>query len=153
MKQLKYLLLVTLLIASIAISSDAGNLLVSTEAVHAASDPMIAAAGDIACDPANPAFNGGAGTANACRQGATSNLLVDAGYSAVLPLGDNQYFCGGYQAFQDSYHPSWGRVKDITRPVVGNHEYEITTDDATGIGTDCNDDNAIAAGYFNYFGS
>ena len=153
MKQLKYLLLVTLLIASIAISSDAGHLLASTEAVHAASDPMIAAAGDIACDPANPAFNGGAGTANACRQGATSNLLVDAGYSAVLPLGDNQYFCGGYQAFQDSYHPSWGRVKDITRPVVGNHEYEITTDDATGIGTDCNDDNANAAGYFNYFGS
>jgi hypothetical protein len=53
----------------------------------------------------------------------TSNMLVNGGFAAVLPLGDNQYYCGGYQAFTQSYDASWGRVKTITYPAVGNHEY------------------------------
>ena len=113
----------------------------------AASDPVIAAAGDIACDPTNSSFNGGNGSSSSCRQKYTSDLLVNAGLAAVLPLGDNQYYCGGYQAFLQSYDLSWGRVKSITRPVVGNHEY------LTSGGTDCTSANAGAAGYFNYFGS
>ena len=113
----------------------------------AASDPVIAAAGDISCDPGSSSFNGGNGSATACRQKYTSNLLVDAGLAAVLPLGDVQYFCGGYQGFLQSYDLSWGRVKDISRPVVGNHEY------LTSGGTDCNPANQGAAGYFNYFGA
>ena len=92
-------------------------------------------------------FNGGNGTSSSCRQKYTSDLLVNAGLAAVLPLGDNQYYCGGYQAFLQSYDLSWGRVKSITRPVVGNHEY------LTSGGTDCTSANAGAAGYFNYFGS
>ena len=118
-----------------------------SDAALAAADPVIAAAGDIACDPGSASFNGGNGSATACRQKYTSNLLVDAGLAAVLPLGDTQYYCGGYQAFLQSYDPSWGRVKDITRPVVGNHEY------LTSGGTDCNPANQGAAGYFNYFGA
>ncbi len=112
----------------------------------AASDPVIAVAGDIACDPSNSNFKGGVGSSNSCRQMYTSNLLVGSSLSAVLVLGDNQYYCGGYQAFLQSYDPSWGRVKDITHPAVGNHEY------LTSGGTDCNTANAGAAGYFNYFG-
>src|SRR5436190_15279541 len=46
-----------------------------------------------------------------------------------------------------TYDPSWGRVKPITHPAVGNHEY------LTSGGTDCNSANAGAAGYFKYFGS
>jgi hypothetical protein len=114
----------------------------------ATADPVIAAAGDIACDPTNGNFRGGAGTSGACRQRYVSDLLVGAGLSAVLPLGDNQYDCGGFQAFQQSYDPSWGRVKSITRPAVGNHEY-LTS----GGGTGCDPSNAGAAGYFNYFGA
>ena len=110
------------------------------------SDPVIAAAGDIACDPTNPNFNSGNGSTNSCRQKYTSDLLVGAGFSAVLDLGDNQYYCGGYQAFVQSYDLSWGRVKDITHPSVGNHEF------LTSGGTDCNAANAGAAGYFKYFG-
>ncbi len=109
--------------------------------------PVIAAAGDIACDPASVSFNGGNGGATACRQKYTSNLLVNAGLAAVLPLGDVQYHCGGYQAFLQSYDLSWGRVKNISRPVVGNHEY------LTSGGTDCTPANQGAAGYFNYFGA
>ena len=115
--------------------------------VAAAGDPVIAAAGDIACDPSDSAFNAGQGNSNACRQLYTSNLLVNAGLAAVLDLGDNQYYCGGYQAFQQSYDLSWGRVKSITHPSVGNHEY------LTSGGTGCNISNEGATGYFTYFGA
>src|SRR5881275_3061297 len=58
---------------------------------QAGADPVIAAAGDIACSPSNSSFNGGLGTSTACRQKYTSDLLVNAGLAAVLALGDNQY--------------------------------------------------------------
>ena len=115
--------------------------------VAAASDPVIAAAGDISCDPGNSPFNGGKGTSTSCRQKYTSDLLVNAGLAAVLDLGDNQYFCGGYQAYIQSYDLSWGRVKAITHPVPGNHEY------LTSGGTGCDSFNSGAAGYFRYFGA
>jgi hypothetical protein len=111
-------------------------------AVHpaaVASDPVIAAAGEIACDPGAANFNGGAGTATGCRQKYTSDLLVNAGYAAVLPLGDNQYFCGSLTAFEQSYDLSWGRLKSITHPAPGNHEY------MTSGGTGCDNTNAAAA--------
>ena len=65
----------------------------------AASDPVIAAAGDIACDPTNASFNNGNGTSGSCRPKYTSDLLVNGGFAAVLALGDNQYYCGGYQGY------------------------------------------------------
>jgi Calcineurin-like phosphoesterase len=116
----------------------------NAEVAYAAADPVIAAAGDIACDPASSSFNGGNGVATRCRQRYTSDLLVNTGLDAVLPLGDNQYECGGYQAFLQSYDLSWGRVKSITHPVVGNHEY------LNSGGTDCA---SSATGYFTYFGA
>src|SRR3954447_5185602 len=100
-----------------------------------AAAPVIAAAGDIACDPAGSFFNGGAGDSTHCRQKATSDLLTGGSYAQVLPLGDTQYENGDLAKFQASYDPSWGRVKSISRPAVGNHEY----------------DTASAAGYFDYF--
>jgi hypothetical protein len=59
-------------------------------------DPIIAAAGDIACDPNSEQFNGGNGTDDHCRQKYTSDLLVNASLAAVLALGDTQYYCGSY---------------------------------------------------------
>src|SRR6266516_7838853 len=112
----------------------------ATPRALATGDPVIAAAGDIACDPANANFHGGAGSSNACRQRYVSDLLVGSGLTAALPLGDNQYECGSLPAFQQSYDPSWGRVKPITHPVVGNHEY------LTSGGTGCDSSNAGAAG-------
>ena len=109
-------------------------------------DPVIAAAGDIACDPTASGYNGGAGTSASCRQKATSDILVGADLAAVLPLGDEQYECGGASAFAQAYDPSWGRVKSTTHPAVGNHEYQ------TSGGTGC-DATGNAGGYFSYFGS
>jgi len=112
----------------------------------ATTDPVIAAAGDIACDPTSSSYNGGNGTSGSCHAMNTSNMLVNGGFSAILPLGDNQYYCGGYQAFVQSYDASWGRVKGITHPSVGNHEY------LTSGGTDC-DTTGKGLGYFQYFGA
>src|SRR5215212_6543123 len=79
------------------------------EAAAATSDPVIAAAGDIACDPGNRSFNAGKGTLRSCRQQYTANLLEGARLTAILALGDIQYYCSGYQAFLKSYDLSWGR--------------------------------------------
>jgi len=99
-----------------------------------AADPVIAAAGDIACDPASDYFNDGTGDATHCHQQATANLLSSGAYTQVLPLGDTQYENGTLAKFQTSYDPSWGRMRSISRPAVGNHEYS-----------------SGAAGYFDYF--
>ena len=82
----------------------------------AAQDPVIAAAGDIACAPGDPV------TADTCHQQATSDLLVAAPLAAVLPLGDIQYDSSSLANILGSYDPTWGRVKAISRPIVGNHE-------------------------------
>ncbi|HEX7171171.1 MAG TPA: DNRLRE domain-containing protein, partial [Candidatus Limnocylindria bacterium] len=103
----------------------------------AGGDPVVAAAGDIACDRV--------GTTD-CRQVQTSDLLLAGAYDAVLTTGDHQYECGSATEFAIGYEPSWGRVKAITRPSVGNHEY-LTTG-----GIDC-DPVGTAADYFDYFGA
>jgi chitodextrinase len=146
-RQFRYFISIIILIELIWLSPNSSRPNKEMPVALAASDPVIAAAGDIACDPTNSSFNAGNGTSNSCRQKYTSDLLVNANLAAVLPLGDNQYYCGGYQAFLQSYDLSWGRVKGITHPVVGNHEY------LTSGGTGCTTANAGAAGHFNYFGA
>ena len=86
-------------------------------------DPVIAAAGDIACDPESKYYNGGVGVPARCGQLRTSNLLLQQDLWQVLPLGDNQYQYGELADFMASYDPTWGRTKHLQRPVIGNHEY------------------------------
>jgi acid phosphatase type 7 len=104
----------------------------------AAADPVVFAAGDIACDPLDVEFNAGDGTATACRQKATSDAILANGADAVLALGDLQYDAASLQNFLASYNLSWGRLKAKTFPVIGNHEGVTPT---TG------------AGYCKYFGA
>jgi hypothetical protein len=104
-----------------------------------ASDPIIGAAGDIACDPLAAEDRRSVG--RACQQLATSDLLLRDRVVAVLPLGDNQYENGTLATYQASYARSWGRLKRITRPVPGNHEYV----QAGG--------SSRAPGYYRYFDS
>jgi 3',5'-cyclic AMP phosphodiesterase CpdA len=97
----------------------------------------IAAAGDIACDPGAATAARNRGFTNVCRERATADLLVKGHYAAVLTLGDNQYENGGLSDYQTAYGTSWGRLKTITYPVPGNHEYGTSG----------------AAGYYTYFGA
>jgi Tol biopolymer transport system component len=98
-------------------------------------DPVIRAAGDIACDPGLTRYGTGLGTRDACHMLETSDLLLKMDLSAVIPLGDLQYEDGTLDKFQRSYDPSWGRLKAQTHPAVGNHEYRTPG----------------ATGYFDYF--
>lgn len=120
------------LLATIGVLAAAWASGAAAEAV-AAADPVVAAAGDIACDPTDSGFNNGNGTPVRCRQRYTSDLLLNSGLSGVLTLGDNQYNSASLANFKASYAPSWGRVKSITHPSLGNHEP------------------GRATGYFDYF--
>ena len=87
------------------------------------SDPILAGAGDIA----SCASTGDEATAE----------LLDAIDGTVFTAGDNVYTSGTSAQFVNCYDPSWGRHRDRTRPVPGNHDY----------------DTAGAAGYKGYFGT
>jgi acid phosphatase type 7 len=102
----------------------------SPAAGASASDPVIAAAGDIVCASNTP-------TAMTCRHRFTADILKAGGFDAVLTLGDNQYETGSLTNFRRYYNPTWGAVKAITHPTPGNHEYGTPQ----------------AAGYFAYFGA
>jgi hypothetical protein len=85
--------------------------------------PVVVAAGDIAD----------------CRtegDDATARLVGSIDASTVLTLGDNAYPDGSSEDFEECYDPTWGRFKNRTKPVPGNHEY----------------DTRGAEGYFDYFG-
>jgi hypothetical protein len=67
----------------------------------------------------------GAGDVSTCdndNDEATAKLL-DGLPGTVFALGDNVYLDGTYDEFTRCYHPTWGRHKNRTRPVPGNHEY------------------------------
>lgn len=102
-----------------------------THSPSTTADPVVAAVGDMVCAP------GATVTTSACRQEAVSNSIIAAKPAALLTLGDNQYPAGSLADFRGAYAPSYGRVKSITSPTVGNHEYATTG----------------AAGYFDYFGT
>lgn len=98
---------------------------------------MVAALGDIACDPQSPEFRSGAGTGTECTMRATAQLASRLRPTTVLTLGDTQYEDNAYWKYMASFAPTWGRLKPIIHPAIGNHEYATPG----------------AAGYFRYFGS
>lgn len=61
--------------------------------------------------------------------------LLDTIPGTVFTTGDNAYDSGTSTQYANCYDPTWGRLKDRTKPIPGNHEYR-TSD---------------AAGYFQYF--
>jgi hypothetical protein len=115
---------------------------VTTPPASGGSGTVVMAAGDIACDPADPSYNGGNGTSSKCRQKWTAQLL--SGADGVLALGDTQYDCGGLAAFNASYHPTWGQYKNITHPILSDEDFGNQ-------GTNCGAPGAD--GYFAYWGS
>jgi acid phosphatase type 7 len=90
-------------------------------------DPVLAGAGDIACNAALRACTTKCGTSCCdCKDGATYNQLVSINPTYVFTLGDNQYENGDYANYSDTldgYASTWGQKIGITFPAVGNHEY------------------------------
>lgn len=118
-------------------SAPTGVIAASPAPEIAASDPVVLAAGDIACAPDKDTV-----TRTSCHERATAKLLTRS-VGAILMLGDAQYECGAADAWT-SFDATWGRFKDLIRPVIGNHEYQTTG------GANCPGD---GSGYFDYFGS
>jgi hypothetical protein len=102
--------------------------------VPAAPNPVVVAAGEIACPTTHPAYNSGEGTATECRHKHTANLIADA--DAVLVLGNAQYPTGSMRQYQVAYESAWGQQRNVTHPTPGEHDY------ASGSGKD----------YLQYFG-
>src|SRR5436305_6062981 len=112
----------------------AAVLLAAAQVAHAAPDPVLAAAGDIACAP------GTTTTATTCQQQATADLVSSNAPTAVAVLGDNQYQSGTYAEYTGAgaFGATWGAFKSLIHPALGNHEYGQN-------GTSAPD------GYFDYF--
>jgi chitodextrinase len=85
-------------------------------AANAVADPVVYTAGDIACEP------GSSTTSNQCHERYTSDIIVNGGATKALAVGDLQYNSATLSNFLNSYDKTWGRVKSITRPALGNHE-------------------------------
>jgi hypothetical protein len=113
--------------------------------------PVIAAVGDMACDPEDPHFNGGEGTRFDCAAGRVSDaVLEDTSLRMVLGLGGYQYDCSDPADWEVSYEPSWGRLDELMRPIPGDHEYKTKRDVH---GDACPKSNSRAKSYFDYFGA
>jgi hypothetical protein len=109
----------------------------------AGGDPVVVAAGNIACDPAEKPMNDELRESSGpiCQAKATADLAASLRPSAVLALGDLQYDDGTLEKFRTSYGLTWGRLRQITHPVPGHKEY---LDAMSG---------RPAGGYFAYFKS
>src|SRR5580704_4175629 len=76
-------------------------------------DVVIAAAGDIACDPAGAIDRTLGAVLGWCKMGDTEGLIEERHVDAVLALGDEQYQNATTDGFAHGYGLSWGKVKAI----------------------------------------
>lgn len=98
----------------------------------AVGDPVVVAAGDLACQT----LTSGRGTAT-CQSGAVAELIRRIDPDRFLALGDLQYSKGSLREFLRVWDVQFGDLRPITSPIPGNHEYGTSG----------------AAGYFTYFGA
>jgi calcineurin-like phosphoesterase family protein len=88
-------------------------------------ETVVVAAGDIStCAPPS------------CPAADTARLAESLSPDLVLVLGDAQYGSASLEKYNEQYAKTWGRLRSITRPVPGNHDYESDQ----------------AKGYFDWFG-
>ena len=85
----------------------------------------VIAVGDMACNPADPNFNDGRGANGECAAQAVSDEAVARQPDLLLGLGDYQYEVASAGDYAAGYAPTWGRLKEITRPAIGNQELKV----------------------------
>ncbi|MGI9429219.1 MAG: metallophosphoesterase, partial [Bythopirellula sp.] len=100
---------------------------------NAAAAPLL----HVEYDSSAPVLVGAGDIAGSHDEDEATAQLLDNIAGTVFTLGDNVYPDGSAQEYNDYYDPTWGRHKDRTMPVVGNHDY----------------DTPGATGYFDYFGA
>ncbi|TFD28293.1 metallophosphoesterase family protein, partial [Cryobacterium cryoconiti] len=102
----------------------------ATAVVTTAAPATVMAVGDLAC------ASGTATTSVACRHGEVAALIAAAAPDRFIALGDLQYQEATLSQFlgAGAYNDTFGPLKPITLPALGNHEYYGGT-----------------TGYFDYF--
>ena len=112
--------------------------------------PVLAAVGDISCQPGAKVENekktdtcdqGSGSTVRDAAQNATAEQVEGMKPALVAVLGDEQYQNGYYSDFEGSYDKYWGAFKFLQRPAPGNHEFYDNHGQAGVRGI----------GYFDYF--
>jgi hypothetical protein len=112
--------------------------------------PILAAVGDISCQPGDP--QGGEKPSDVCAggfsattrnqaQNATAMQVEAMKPALVAVLGDEQYQNGYYEDFMGSFDKYWGAFKFLQRPAPGNHEF-YDNHGQLGVG---------GLGYFDYY--
>ena len=56
-----------------------------------------------------------------------SSILAAEPRVTVFALGDNVYRAGTAENYANCYEPSWGAFRNVTRPIIGNHDYGYGT--------------------------
>lgn len=116
-------------------------------------DPVLAAVGDIACEPDNKVNSSNPDSLKCSGQDvgglraeyATASQVEHMRPDLVALLGDEQYQVGKLSDFEGSFDKTYGAFKFLQRPAPGNHEYYAYTKHG---------DNEAAqngAGYFAYY--
>ncbi len=112
--------------------------------------PVLAAVGDISCQPGSPleaekktdtCDQGSGSTARNAAQAATAEQVEQIQPALVAVLGDEQYQNGYYSDFENSFDKYWGAFKFLQRPAPGNHEF-YDNHGQTGV---------RGLGYFDYY--
>lgn len=112
--------------------------------------PVLAAVGDISCQPGSPeegekqtdtCDQGSGSTERNAAQTATAEQVEAMKPALVAILGDEQYQNGYYSDFEGSFEKYWGASKFLQRPAPGNHEF-YDNHGQTGV---------RGLGYFDYY--
>lgn len=112
--------------------------------------PVLAAVGDISCQPGSPeegekktdtCDQGSGSTERDAAQTATAEQVEAMKPALVAILGDEQYQNGYYSDFEGSFEKYWGASKFLQRPAPGNHEF-YDNHGQTGV---------RGLGYFDYY--
>ena len=108
------------------------------EADLTGSGPRLAAVGDLVCafGASPPPHHAASNEHGVCKPRQVARLVTKGDYDAFIPLGDLQYSYGGYWRYVKYWDRYYGDVKNITRPIIGNHEAY----------------NGLFEGYYRYFG-
>ena len=111
---------------------------------------VLAAVGDISCQPGQPVEKekpsdtcdqGSGSTVRDAAQNATAQQVEAMKPALVAVLGDEQYQNGYYSDFENSFDKYWGAFKFLQRPSPGNHEF-YDNHGQTGV---------RGLGYFDYY--
>lgn len=104
----------------------------------AAPVPVLVGAGDIADCDKDPG------------ESLTAKVIQSMPDATVFVVGDIAYENSTAADYANCYHPSWGQFKNRSRPVLGNHEYQVSATPSFDYFGDAAWGNSRPNGYYSF---